>query len=219
MTQFFLTTPQVPASLCWREAFPGGLLVDMPSLTKRMAAYDAAPGIAWISTADARWPELVRMTRSVAPQLRVVLLSGVPDDEECLQALALGVQGYSHAYAVPNLLREVATVVSHGGLWVGADLLQRLVRSTHQALALLADPAPQPRSSGDGGLTERESQVAHAVAEGRSNKEVAALLAISERTVKAHLGAVFEKLDVRDRLQLVLRLSLHNAALTAETID
>jgi two-component system, NarL family, nitrate/nitrite response regulator NarL len=45
------------------------------------------------------------------------------------------------------------------------------------------------------------------VSAGRSNKEVAALLAISERTVKAHLGAIFEKIGVKDRLQMVLRLA------------
>jgi DNA-binding NarL/FixJ family response regulator len=49
--------------------------------------------------------------------------------------------------------------------------------------------------------------VARAVSAGRSNKEVADKMFISERTVKAHLGAIFEKLGVRDRLQLVLRLS------------
>ena len=56
-------------------------------------------------------------------------------------------------------------------------------------------------------LSVREAQVARAVTAGRSNREVAALLFISERTVKAHLGTVFEKLGVRDRLQLVLRLA------------
>jgi len=45
------------------------------------------------------------------------------------------------------------------------------------------------------------------VAEGKSNKEVARALKISERTVKAHLSAIFEKLGVRDRVQLVLQLS------------
>ena len=49
--------------------------------------------------------------------------------------------------------------------------------------------------------------MARAVTAGRSNREVADLLFISERTVKAHLGAVFEKIGVRDRLQLVLRLA------------
>ena len=52
-----------------------------------------------------------------------------------------------------------------------------------------------------------ELEVALAVAGGKSNREVAEQLFIAERTVKAHLGAVFEKLGVRDRLQLALRLS------------
>jgi DNA-binding NarL/FixJ family response regulator len=64
----------------------------------------------------------------------------------------------------------------------------------------------------------REAQVARAVAVGRSNKEVADLLFISERTVKAHLSAVFEKIGVRDRLQLVLRLAA-SADLELVSID
>ena len=56
-------------------------------------------------------------------------------------------------------------------------------------------------------LSAREKDVARAVAAGKSNKEVAKELDITERTVKAHLSAVFEKLHVRDRLQLVLVFS------------
>jgi len=97
---------------------------------------------------------------------------------------------------------------------VGPDLLQRLVGSTSAALA--ARPAiattPPPATAAPGAnawalLSARETQVARSVQAGRSNKEVAALMFISERTVKAHLGTIFEKLGVRDRLQLVLRLS------------
>jgi DNA-binding NarL/FixJ family response regulator len=56
-------------------------------------------------------------------------------------------------------------------------------------------------------LTSREKAVAELVAAGKSNKEVARDLDITERTVKAHLSAAFEKLQVRDRLQLVLLFS------------
>ena len=56
-------------------------------------------------------------------------------------------------------------------------------------------------------LTTRERLVAEAIAAGKTNKEAARELDITERTVKAHLGAVFDKLGVRDRLQLVLLLS------------
>jgi len=53
-------------------------------------------------------------------------------------------------------------------------------------------------------LTKRELEVARTVAGGSSNKEVARQLGITERTVKAHVGAVFQKLKVRDRLHLAL---------------
>jgi len=56
-------------------------------------------------------------------------------------------------------------------------------------------------------LSMRELEVARAVSEGLTNKEVAWRLGITERTVKAHLGAVFDKFGVRDRLQLALRLA------------
>jgi DNA-binding NarL/FixJ family response regulator len=55
-------------------------------------------------------------------------------------------------------------------------------------------------------LTKRERQVAKAVADGLSNREIAARLSISERTVKARLTSVFQKLNVRDRVQLALLL-------------
>ena len=55
-------------------------------------------------------------------------------------------------------------------------------------------------------LTKRERQVAQAVADGLSNREIAERLSISERTVKARLTSVFQKVDVRDRVQLALLL-------------
>ena len=109
--------------------------------------------------------------------------------------------------------------MAHGGLWVGPDLLQRLVNSAQAALALRSAPAtpaaPAPPVAPAGGaaanlwskLTPREMQVARAVTAGRSNREVAELMFISERTVKAHLSVVFGKLGVKNRVQLVLSLA------------
>jgi DNA-binding NarL/FixJ family response regulator len=124
-----------------------------------------------------------------------------------LVALDKGVRGYAHAYSVPSLLQELAVVVAHGGLWVGPDLMQRLVSSTTVALIKLPHATAPTAASAWSKLSAREVQVAKAVSQGRSNKEVAAMMFISERTVKAHLGAMFEKLGIRDRLQLVLHLA------------
>ena len=74
-------------------------------------------------------------------------------------------------------------------------------------LAGTARLAPPPVAEGGAwsvSLTEREREVAIAVAQGASNKEIARQLDITERTIKAHVGAILEKLGVRDRLQLSL---------------
>ena len=103
-------------------------------------------------------------------------------------------------------------------MWLGPDLLQRFVSSANDALQRRPAPPTLPAPAGPSrvtrawaSLTPREAAVARAVSAGRSNREVAELMFISERTVKVHLGVVFEKLGVRDRLQLVL----HMAAVSA----
>ncbi len=210
MQHFFLSSTAAAVPQRWREAFARGEALDALALMARLKGQPAQQCMVWLMAGNAQWPDLLQQVLQAQPGARIVLLSGAPDPQEGLQALNLGVRGYSHAYAVPALLQEVATVVDHGGLWVGPDLLHRLVGSTQSALDKRAAPAAAPTPAAVSPwnlLSAREAQVACAVRAGRSNKEVADLMFISERTVKAHLGAVFEKLGVRDRLQLVLRLA------------
>lgn len=136
--------------------------------------------------------------KNMAPSCPVVILSNTPNEIEGLSAFSAGAAGYCNALAVPELLHQVALVVEQGGLWIGQDLIKRLFGAM-SARADLADTANILIH-----LSPREAQVAQAVARGSTNKEIAQALGITERTVKAHLSVVFEKLDVRDRLQLSL---------------
>lgn len=213
---FFLSSPVAALPERLHEAFADITQLDAEALLARLPELPAAQSLVWLSSADAQWPQALRQILQAKPDARVVLLSGVPEPTEGLRALNDGARGYTHAYGVPALLQEVALVIEHGGLWVGPDLLQRLVGSTNAALAAQQAvnkaklPAAVATSSAPNAwtsLSAREAEVARAVAAGRSNREVAAKMFISERTVKAHLGAIFEKLGVRDRLQLVLRLA------------
>lgn len=208
---FFLCTETAAPTARWKQAFAGGTLVPQAQWEGRMADMVAEGAISWVTTSDDDWQQYLTRLVQANPKARVVVVSGVPEVEQGLQALGSGAKGYTHAYAVPELLQEVATVVEHGGLWTGPELLQRLVANTSAALASLpATQNPQGSASATknaklwGTLSAREAEVAEKVAEGRSNKEVADKLFITERTVKAHLGAAFEKLELRDRLQLVL---------------
>ncbi|MDO9144084.1 response regulator transcription factor [Rhodoferax sp.] len=213
---FFLSSPASTLPERLREAFADIAPLSAEALLARLPALPAAQSLIWLSATDAQWPQALRQILQAKPDARAVLLSGVPEPAEGLRALNDGARGYTHAYGVPALLQEVALVIEHGGLWVGPDLLQRLVGSTNAALAAqqAVSKAQSPAVATAGAapnawalLSAREVQVARAVSAGRSNKEVADKMFISERTVKAHLGAIFEKLGVRDRLQLVLRLA------------
>lgn len=185
----------------WSQAFPDGLRSDWPVLRPLLAAGDTV----WVPVAQDDWLDLVAGLLQAQPACRVVVLSAAPDEAEGLLALDAGARGYCHLLAVPALLREVAQVVGLGGLWVGPELVQRLVAATRGLLRQVLVPSAAAIDLTL--LSERESQVARAVARGHTNREVAELLHITERTVKAHLGSVFEKLGVRDRVQLVLQFS------------
>lgn len=185
----------------WREALPAAVVVDGGEID---GIPGNEPGIVWwrLSAGAEIEMAMAEMRRHCA--LPVVLLSDAPNDEEALRAFSAGAAGYCNTHAAPEVLRQIAVVVENGGLWLGASLLQRLVGSTSR-LHAGRNAGVQERWSDK--LSEREREVAEAVASGASNKEIADRLGIAERTVKAHLGAIFEKLGVRDRLQLSLRVN------------
>ena len=185
----------------WWQAFPDGQSAHWERLPQTVAAGD----MVWVPAMLDDWPRKVGALLQAQSDCRVIVLSAVPDQVEGLQALNAGARGYCHLLSTPGLLQEVAQVVELGGLWVGPELVQRLMAATQEVLQRSPD-AVRPVVDLSV-LSERELQVARAVAEGQSNREVAGQLHISERTVKAHLGAVFEKLGVRDRVQLVLQLA------------
>lgn len=193
----------------WRQAFPAGTRFAR----KLPDGLGTAAGILWLhqeqmSGADLA-AEVARLRRS-APELPLVVLSLDPQQIDALHALDAGAVGYCHALAVPDLLAQVAVVVSNGGLWLGPELMRRMIGSVTTAFE---SSAPAAAGAALNCLSPREREVALEVSKGATNKEVARTLRITERTVKAHLGSVFEKLGVRDRLQLVLALKAAPGAL------
>ena len=204
----FLASDVVQPSDRWGMAFPQGLIfsrADWPSMLEALRTVPGAQATLWLSTEYVDWPVLLRQLVAKAPAVRVVVAAGVPDDREGLRAINEGARAYCHLFSVPETLQEVAVVVQHGGLWVGATLVARLAAATWSLTA--SDASAQSLEDLQQLLSSRELEVAQAVARGLSNKEIAETLFISERTVKAHLGSTFEKLNVRDRVQLVLRLN------------
>lgn len=196
MSQHVFVSPSGQPPARWREAFPQGAAwspqsLDLPGLPGDVVLWACAPGL--------ELPAMVAHLAGSRPDLAVVALDLQPDQAVAVAALEAGARGYCHALATPPMLAQVAIVVSHGGLWVGPELMSRMVAASHRLPVVASGPRLDC-------LTARELAVAEEVTRGASNKEVARNLGITERTVKAHLAAAFAKLGVRDRLQLALRL-------------
>jgi len=145
----------------------------------------------------------VQAVRAVANDAALIVLSDLPGDDEAMAAFSSSARGYANTHATAATLKQIANVVEQGGLWIGESLMQRLLLGMQNL--------PKPSSTHAAAMTQhkltaREIEVAKAIAAGASNKEVARLLSITERTVKAHVSGLFSKLGVNDRLQLALKM-------------
>lgn len=182
----------------WQEAFPKAVGLRFNETAKLATP----PTLLWVRlpSGKAVAPLLAGLRRTHG-NLPCILLSDTPNDDQALACFSAAARGYCNTHAAPAFLRQVADVVGQGGIWIGETLMNRLVDAT--ARTAIEQPA-EPGDSWTSLLTPREQEVARAVAEGASNKEIARGLGITERTVKLHVGAVLEKLAVRDRLQIAL---------------
>ena len=200
MEQLFVT-PGSQLRDRWLEAFPEAIAVgDVAAIGPDMVA---TCDVIWLDTgALAQQDKLGWIVAAAALGCPVVVMAASPEEAEAFQLLNSGARGYCHVKAAPEQLREIALVVAHGGLWMPPELVQRFV-----ALSLRVVPDEPVAELELNHLTSRELMVAEQIARGASNREIAETLDITERTVKAHLSAIFEKMGVRDRVQLALAMN------------
>jgi DNA-binding NarL/FixJ family response regulator len=143
--------------------------------------------------------------RALQPATKIVVLADHPDEREGLLALKIGAKGYCDRSIAPGLLGKALEAVQSGEVWVGRKLTAHLLAE----LSALTEGLGARTSSADIDrrlelLTPRERAIVAELGAGASNKDIARKFAVTERTVKAHLTAVFRKLGVFGRLQVAL---------------
>jgi len=127
--------------------------------------------------------------RQRCPLLPIIVLSSSEDPADIRRALSLGARGYIPKSAASRTVIAALQLVLSGGTYV-------------PLLALEPGPAAGA-AAGAGRLTLRQIDVLTRLGEGLSNKGIAAEMGLSEKTVKAHVGAIFRTLDVANRTQAV----------------
>ncbi|HZM81719.1 MAG TPA: response regulator transcription factor [Candidatus Limnocylindrales bacterium] len=130
---------------------------------------------------------------------RVVVLTTFDTDAEAFASLQAGASGFLLKNAPPEELLSAIRTVAGGDAVVAPRITRRLLdRFAGQFVA------PDPDQTRLQELTAREREVLLLVAQGLTNAELADRLTISEATVKAHVGRILTKLDLRDRVQIVV---------------
>jgi DNA-binding NarL/FixJ family response regulator len=151
---------------------------------------------------DVRMPELdgveaVAVLRGRAPECRVVMLTTFDDEEYVVQALRAGASGYLLKDLPAEELAQAVRLAHAGVTQLDSSVAARLA-------ATLPHAAPEPPAAAPA-LSPREIDILRLVARGRTNREIAAQLYLSEGTVKNHVSRILSRLALRDRTQAALR--------------
>jgi NarL family two-component system response regulator YdfI len=146
---------------------------------------------------DLRMPNLdgieaIRQIRARYPAIEIVILTTYDDDEYIVQGLRAGARGYLLKDTSRQVLFNAIRAAARGESLLPSAVVEKVV-------AHLAKPQPAPRAP----LSNREQEVLVLLAEGAANKEIAFQLHITERTVKAHVTSILNKLGVNSRTEAV----------------
>lgn len=128
------------------------------------------------------------------PQAKIVLLTTFMDDEYVRDALKVGAKGYILKQDFESVLPAIRAVYSGQSVF-GSEIVSSIPR-------LLSAQDEQKYKDTD--LNEKEKEIIEAIAEGLSNKEIAAKLFLSEGTVRNYISSILEKLELRDRTQIAI---------------
>ena len=193
------------------------LLGTLPGIT---VVGEAQDGVAAVETVAGTRPQVVlmdlnmprrdgveatRRIRADHPGTQVVVLTTYSDDESIIGALQAGALGYLTKDATRAEIGRAVLAAAAGQAVLDPAVQQRLLSAAVRA------PAAEPDHDPDE-LTPRESDVLRLIAAGKSNREIARALYVSEATVKTHVNRIFAKTGSRDRTQAVRYAYTHGYA-------
>ena len=194
-------------------SYPGIVIVgEAATCTEALtAAAQTQPDIIVLDLAfgDTNATDFIPELLAAAAGVRIVIFTGVDDPALQRQVVSLGAIGVVSKDKAPEVLLQAITKVHAGQAWLErtmiADVLGEMTR-TRRAQQL--DPEVAKIAT----LTPRERTIIALIGEGLKNRQIAARLCLSEITVRHHLTAIFDKLGVIDRLELVVYAYRHGLA-------
>jgi NarL family two-component system response regulator YdfI len=136
--------------------------------------------------------EAIRQIKARYPDLEVVILTTYDDDQDIVQGLRAGARGYLLKDSGREALFDAIRAAARGESLLPSSVIEKVIAHLSE-----------PRTAKTEALSEREQEVLTFLAQGAANKEIAHRLHITERTVKAHVTSIFNKLGVNSRAEAV----------------
>ncbi len=146
--------------------------------------------------------EAVKAIKTSFPAVKIVMVTVSDDVSHLFEALKKGAQGYLLKNLNPAAWRDYLRAVAFDEAPLNPDVAMSILREFADRKPGHATDPTRGRPQDGGGLTPRERDILQEVARGQTNREIAALLGLSEHTVKNHLKNILQKLHLDNRVQL-----------------
>ena len=147
--------------------------------------------------------DLIAQLKALRPDLRIIATGIGCDDETILKTVAGGAKGYVDEAATAGEFAQAIRSVHEGSVWAPRRVLSMFIERVSSSPGKIF-PA------GRVVFTDREKEVLELLVAGRANKEIGAVLGITERTVKAHVAKLLRKLGVQNRVALTVHAITHS---------
>lgn len=144
-----------------------------------------------------------------SPNSRIIILTSFGEEDKVLPAIRAGAQGYLLKDIPPDELVHAIREAYLGKVQLHPEVARKLMSAVAAQKEITASRAV---THSENGLTEREQDVLHLVADGMSNRAIAEKLVISEKTVKTHVSNILSKLHLEDRTQAAIYAVKHGLA-------
>jgi len=136
----------------------------------------------------------IRQIRGISPSTQVIVLTSFAEDDKVFPSIKAGALGYLMKDVLPPDLVKAIEAAHRGEPLLHPEIAKKLMQEFTSA----------PKAASADALTERETDVLRLIARGLSNKEIAAELYLSEKTVKTHVSNILQKLHLSDRTQAAI---------------
>jgi DNA-binding NarL/FixJ family response regulator len=150
-----------------------------------------------INMPDCDGLEATRRIKREMPHVKIVMLTVSDDDQHLFEAIKSGAQGYLLKNLEPDQLHDLLESISRGEAPLSGVIAAKILKEFARPDPGLAEDLEVIIDE----LTSRESTILQLVSEGKTNREIASDLVISENTVKIHLRNILEKLHLQNRIQ------------------